>query len=114
LISELNRIRRANPALQSHLGIRFYDIHDDQVLLYGKRLTSNGDMILVAVSLDPFNVHDCAFDLPLWEFGLPDDGAIRAADLMRDVTMTLRGKWQRTTLTPEAPFALWRIGVSHG
>ena len=35
-ISKLNRIRKANPALQSHLGLRFYPAHNDQVILYGQ------------------------------------------------------------------------------
>src|SRR5262249_54806406 len=52
-IAALNRLRKTNPALQSHLGLRFYNAFNDQVLLYGKALASHEDMILVAVSLDP-------------------------------------------------------------
>ena len=37
-ITALNRIRRAHPALQTHLGVTFYPAFNDQVLLYGKRL----------------------------------------------------------------------------
>ncbi|HEY1980213.1 MAG TPA: alpha-1,4-glucan--maltose-1-phosphate maltosyltransferase, partial [Xanthobacteraceae bacterium] len=55
-ISKLNRIRKSNPALQSHLGLRFYSAQNDQVILYGKPSPPNGDMILIAVSLDPFRV----------------------------------------------------------
>ena len=36
-ITALNRIRRAHPALQTHLGLTFYPAFNDQVLLYGKR-----------------------------------------------------------------------------
>src|ERR1700723_1721123 len=35
-ISKLNRIRRAHPALQRHLGLKFYSAHHDQVVCYGK------------------------------------------------------------------------------
>ena len=52
-IAALNRIRRANPALQSHLGVAFYNAFNDQVLLYGKMAPSRAAMILVAISLDP-------------------------------------------------------------
>src|SRR5271157_4279160 len=33
-ITALNRIRRAHPALQTHLGVTFYSAFNDQVLLY--------------------------------------------------------------------------------
>ena len=37
-IAALNRIRKAHPALHSHLGVTFYNAFNDFVLLYGKRL----------------------------------------------------------------------------
>ena len=72
-ISALNRIRRAHAALQTHLGVTFYPAFNDQVLLYGKRTPGDRDMILVAVSLDPHGVQETAIEIPLWEWGLPDD-----------------------------------------
>ena len=35
-ISKLNRIRKRHPALQSHLGLRFYPAHNEQIIFYGK------------------------------------------------------------------------------
>ena len=35
-IARLNRIRKAHPALQSHLGLRFYTAYNDQIIFYGK------------------------------------------------------------------------------
>ena len=35
-ITALNRIRKANPALQAHLGVTFYNAFNDQILFYGK------------------------------------------------------------------------------
>src|SRR5205085_5496159 len=43
-IAKLNRIRRAHPALQSHLGLSFYNSSNDQVLAYGKALPSHEDV----------------------------------------------------------------------
>src|ERR1700742_4931427 len=40
-ITALNRIRRANPALQSHLGVTFYPSSNGQVMAYGKTLSSH-------------------------------------------------------------------------
>ena len=43
-------------------------------------------MILVAVSLDPFHVQEATIEVPLWEWKLPDNGAVTVQDLMRDTT----------------------------
>ena len=109
-IAALNRLRKANPALQSHLGLRFYNAFNDQVLLYGKALPSHEDMILVAVSLDPHHVQEAVFEIPLWEWGLPDHGSLAIEDLMRDRRFVWTGKMQRVRLDPaDLPFAVWRI-----
>ncbi len=66
-------------------------------------------MILVAVSLDPHTPRETDFEAPLWEFGLPDDGALVAEDLIRGQTTVWRGKIQRVRLTPEAPYGIWCV-----
>ena len=51
LISRLNEIRKANPALQSDWSLRFHAVDNDQLLVFSKQEESN--LILVAVNLDP-------------------------------------------------------------
>jgi starch synthase (maltosyl-transferring) len=114
-ITKLNRLRKSNPALQSHLGLRFYPAHDDQVLLYGKMPPDGGELILIAVNLDPFHAHDVTIEVPLWEWNLPDDASITATDLMRDTASSWRGKLQRVRLDPaDLPFAIWRVTPGTG
>jgi starch synthase (maltosyl-transferring) len=108
-ITRLNHIRRANPALRTHHGLRFYNAFNDQVLYYGKRTADRSNFVLVAVNLDPHHAHEAHFELPLWELGLPDDGALEAEELMRGTPLTWRGKVQHWRFTPELPFAIWRI-----
>jgi starch synthase (maltosyl-transferring) len=108
-ITQLNRLRRAHPALQSHLGVKFYASTSERVLVYGKALPSREDMILAVVSLDPHNAQETVFELPLWEWQLPDSGTVEAEDLMTGRTFSLSGKQQRLRLEPSVPFALWRI-----
>jgi len=109
-IAALNRIRRANPALHSHLGLRFYNTDNGQVMVYGKALPSHEDMILVAVSLDPHQVQESGFEVPLWEWQLPDSGSLAVEDLMTGQRFTWTGKHQRVRLDPATlPFAVWRI-----
>jgi starch synthase (maltosyl-transferring) len=114
-IAKLNRIRKAHPALQDHLALRFYTAHNDQIILYGKPLPVRGDLILIAVSLDPFHVQEATIEVPLWEWGLPDDGSVTLRDLMHDVNLTWRGKLQRVRLDPaDLPFAIWRVRPQTG
>ncbi|MDQ3288765.1 MAG: alpha-1,4-glucan--maltose-1-phosphate maltosyltransferase [Pseudomonadota bacterium] len=115
-ITRLNLLRRLNPALQTHLGIRFYNAFNDQVLYYGKRQGAHEPLVLVAVNLDPHAAQEADFELPLWEFGLPDDAALEVEDLWNGTRSVWRGKHQHMRLDPaRLPFAIWRvhpIGVS--
>jgi starch synthase (maltosyl-transferring) len=109
-ITALNRLRRAHPALQSHRGITFYNADNDKILVYGKQVAGHDDMILVAVNLDPHNAQETAFELPLWEWQLPDSGALAAEDLVTGHRFTWTGKGQRVRLDPQVlPYALWRL-----
>lgn len=109
-IAALNRIRKANPALQTHLGLNFYNAFNDRIILYGKALPARDDMILVAVSLDPHNPQEAVFEIPLWEWGMPDHGSLAVEDLMRNNRFVWSGKLQHVRLDPASlPFAIWRI-----
>jgi starch synthase (maltosyl-transferring) len=113
-ISRLNFIRRENPALHSHLGIRFYPAWNDSVLYYGKATPDLSNFILVAVSLDPHQPQQTHFEVPLWEFGLPDHGALEVEELMGGGRFTWRGKVQHWWFGLERPFAVWRIRPTLG
>ncbi len=109
-ITALNRLRRLHPALHSHLGVRFYNAFNDQILVYGKLSPDGSEMILVAVSLDPHHVQEAPFEVPLWEWKLPDNGSVDVEDLMRGSRFVWQGKMQRVRLDPaDLPFAIWRI-----
>ncbi|MGH6890194.1 MAG: alpha-1,4-glucan--maltose-1-phosphate maltosyltransferase [Rhizomicrobium sp.] len=108
-IAALNRLRKAEPALQSHLGLTFYHAFNDQVLYYGKSAPGHRDRILVAVSLDPLHAQETDYEIPLWEWGLPDDRSLESEDLLRGTRAVWRGKLQHLRLTPEAPYAIWRV-----
>jgi len=109
-IAKLNRSRKIHPALQSHLGLRFYPAHNDQIIFYGKPLPAQHDLILVAVSLDPFHIQEATIEVPLWEWQLADDASVTVHDLMRGSTLAWHGKLQRIRLDPaDLPFSVWRI-----
>ena len=114
-ITALNRIRKANPALHSHLGLAFYNAFNDQVLLYGKQSPAREDMILVAVSFDPHNAQEATFEVPLWEWKLPDHGSVSVENLMTGDRFVWTGKIQQLRLDPAIlPFSIWRIAPLNG
>jgi starch synthase (maltosyl-transferring) len=109
-IARLNAIRRANPALQSHLGLAFHNAFDDAVLWYRKATPDRSNVILVAVSLDPHHVREASVELPLWEWGLPDHASLEAEDLMAGHRFVWQGKMQQIRLDPAGlPFGIWRV-----
>ncbi|HEV7268684.1 MAG TPA: alpha-1,4-glucan--maltose-1-phosphate maltosyltransferase [Falsiroseomonas sp.] len=115
-ITRLNAIRRANPALQTHLGVAFHNAFNDQVLWYRKATEDRGNVVLCAVSVDPHHLQETSVEVPLWEWGLPDDAALEVEDLMRDGRrFTWHGKMQRIRLDPsDLPFGIWRVRPAGG
>jgi starch synthase (maltosyl-transferring) len=114
-ITRLNRIRKSNPELQSRGGLTFCPTHNDQVLAYARGLPERGELILVAVTLDPFRPHDVTFELPLKRLGLPTDGTVIVQDLLHDNRFSLTGAVQRLRLDPhDSPFAIWRLLPADG
>jgi len=112
-IAQLNRIRRQNPALHTHLGLKVYNAWNDNILYFGKRSLDGSNFILVAVSLDPHNVQEANFELPLWEMGLPDYASTHGEDLMNGHRWTWHGKQQFMRIDPAyQPFGIWRITAS--
>jgi len=103
-------IRRANPALHSHRGLEFLNAFDDAVLYYAKSTPDGRNTLLVAVNLDPRRAVETDLEIPFWRFGLPDEAAIGAEDLMRARSLIFRGKRQRVRLDPnDLPFVIWRL-----
>jgi starch synthase (maltosyl-transferring) len=109
-ISRLNYIRKLNPALHSHLNLSFYNAWNDQILYYGKATPDRSNVVLALVSLDPHQVQETRLEVPLWEFGLPDTGAVEVEELMRGQRFIWRGKIQHWCFVPrQLPFAIFRI-----
>jgi starch synthase (maltosyl-transferring) len=107
-ITRLNEIRRANPALQSHRGLAFHQARNDRVLWYRKANVDRSNVVLVAVSLDPFASQTADVEVPLWEWGLGDDAALKVTDLMRGGDAVWHGKNRSITLDPwTLPFGIW-------
>jgi starch synthase (maltosyl-transferring) len=110
-ISFINSLRKAHPALHQLTNLTFYNAWNDQILYYGKATPDLSDFLLIAVNLDPHNTQTAHFEVPLWEFGLPDSASIRVEDLVTGERFTWTGKVQQMSLDPrERPYAIWSLG----
>jgi starch synthase (maltosyl-transferring) len=110
-ITALNRIRRRNPALQSHLGITFLAADSEAILYFEKATPDRSNVLLVAVNLDPFAARSATLDVPLWRWSLPDDGAIEIEDLTAGTEEVWRGRARYISLAGDRPYAIWRARV---
>jgi len=109
-IALVNRLRHEHPALRDFTNLAFYNAWDDNILYYGRRTPNRKSFILVAVNLDPHAAHGADFEVPLWEFGLPDEASIEVEDLINGERFTWTGKVQHMHLDPAVrPYAIWRL-----
>ncbi len=108
-ITALNKARRLNPALQTHLGVTFLPSDNDQIMFYEKATPDRSNVVLVAVNLDPARTQSAQVELPMWQFALSDSATLLTDDLMANRAFAWTGKWQTITLNPSMPFALWRV-----
>ena len=76
-ITALNRIRRENPALQSHLGIASTTPSTTRSCSYAKATADLQNVVLVAVSLDPHFPQEATSRCRCGSWGLSDYGALR-------------------------------------
>ncbi|HVW54291.1 MAG TPA: alpha-1,4-glucan--maltose-1-phosphate maltosyltransferase [Rhizobiaceae bacterium] len=109
-IALLNRLRREHPALRAFTSLTFYNAWNDDILYYGKSDPAASSYLLFHVCLDPHNAQETAFEVPLWEFGLPDDASIDVQDLIQGNSFTWYGKVHTLRLDPHVrPYAIWRL-----
>ncbi|PKA42803.1 DUF3416 domain-containing protein (plasmid) [Rhizobium sullae] len=110
-IAMLNRIRRENPALHSHLGLQLLTAWNDNIMFYEKASPGRENALLIAVNLDPYKAHEADVEIPLWSWNLPDHAALDLEDLINGHKFTWAGKVQRLRLDPHAglPFSIWRV-----
>ncbi len=108
-IAALNRIRRENPALHSHLGVEFFNATNEQILWFGKSTANRDNVLLIAINLDPHGAQQAEVELPLWRWNLPDHAALDVEDLLDDTRFVWRGKVQHIRLDPAKPYSIWRV-----
>ncbi|CAM5443164.1 Alpha-1,4-glucan:maltose-1-phosphate maltosyltransferase 2 [Streptomyces fumanus] len=90
LITRLNAIRRAHPALHRLRNLRFHRTDNDALIAYSKR--SGPDAVLVVVNLDPHHTQEATISLDMPQLGLDWHESVPVRDELTGETY----HWGRT------------------
>jgi starch synthase (maltosyl-transferring) len=108
-ITALNRIRRSNPALHSHLGIRFLPCSSERMLCFVKATKDFDNVLVLAVSFDPGAAAEADIFIPPDALGLRDHTTLVIRDLIHDTDFTAQTGQHHLHLTPLQPYIVWRV-----
>ncbi|MDY8107892.1 alpha-1,4-glucan--maltose-1-phosphate maltosyltransferase [Fulvimarina sp. 2208YS6-2-32] len=109
-VAFFNRLRNREPALQDFRSLAFFNFWNDKILYYAKRTADRSSYLLFMVNLDPHHAQGGHFEVPLWEFGLPDDGTVNAENLASGQVVAWHGKIQHWWLDPkQCPYAVFKV-----
>jgi starch synthase (maltosyl-transferring) len=101
LISRVNRIRKEHTALQTTWNIAFAQSDNEQIICYGKADKEKGDIIVVAVNLDPFHTQSAYVRLPVEELGIVPGRPYKLYDLLSGDTYYWEEEWNYLKLDPD-------------
>jgi starch synthase (maltosyl-transferring) len=111
LITLLNNIRRANPALQSNDSLFFHPVDNPNLICYSKATPDLSNIILVAVNLDPTQEQSGWIDLDLKRLGIPHDETFTVEDLLTGTSYRWHDRSNFVSLRPDVqPAHVFRIG----
>ena len=113
LITNVNNIRRANPALQSNESLHFHPVDNTSIMCYSKSATDlrkEDNTILVAINLDPRQEQAGWIDLDLKVLGIPYNQNFDVEDLLTGIHYTWHDRSNYVALRPDVqPAHVFRI-----
>jgi starch synthase (maltosyl-transferring) len=108
LLTQINQIRRDNPALHSDGSLRFHPTDNPNILCYSK--SSGGNRILVAINLDPTQEQAGWIDLDLKQLAIPHNQNFEIEDLLTGVHYTWHDRSNFVSLKPDVmPAHIFRL-----
>jgi starch synthase (maltosyl-transferring) len=108
LVTQVNRIRRENPALQSNSSLHFHPADNPNILCYSK--VHGGNRILVAINLDPTQEQAGWIELDLKQLILPYHQDFEIEDLLTGTHYQWHDRSNYVALRPDVqPAHIFRI-----
>lgn len=110
IMIRLNKIRKANPALQSTWNIEFAETTSDQIICYVKVDPVTNNKLVIAVNMDFWNTHSAMVRIPESLIGLRPGSSYKVHDLLSGDEYQWQGEWQYVELNPYLmPAHIFRI-----
>ncbi|MGZ8378397.1 MAG: maltotransferase domain-containing protein [Gemmatirosa sp.] len=96
----LNRIRRAEPALQRQDNLTFLRSDNEEILFYRRAGVDGSADLLIAVNLDPRVAHASIVHVPIEEMNIAEDEPYEVEDLLTGARYVWRGVRNYVHLDP--------------
>jgi starch synthase (maltosyl-transferring) len=100
LVTRVNEVRRAHPALQRNDSLQVQGIDNDALVCWSKRSADGRDTVLCIVNLDPWATQSGWTDLDLYGLGLDPNQPFVANDLLTGAHYTWTGPRNFVQLDP--------------
>jgi starch synthase (maltosyl-transferring) len=97
LICQVNKIRRAHPALQFDRTLQFHATDNPEIIAYSKQAPDGSERLLTIVNLDPLHMQHGHVEVP----GVAPDDVYAVHDLIDEVSYDWRGVWNYVRFDPE-------------
>ena len=106
----MNSIRRENRALQEYSNLRIQTAENDNILCFSKTTAALDNLILVVVTVDPFQTQTAFVHVPLADFGIAENEPFVVEDLITGERFSWRGSRNFVSLSPHSRLAhIFRI-----
>ncbi len=100
VIALVNRVRRANPALQQTNRLAFHPTDNEVLMAYSKRTDDFSNVVLTVTNLDPRHKHGGWIDLDLAELGVRPGESFQVHDVFSDARFLWTGSRNYVELDP--------------
>ncbi|MFZ4682712.1 MAG: alpha-1,4-glucan--maltose-1-phosphate maltosyltransferase [Terrimicrobiaceae bacterium] len=110
IITRLNTIRRENRALQQYANLRFHPAENDSILFFSKTTAAGDNLLLIAITVDPYNPQTSFVRVPLADFGIGASETYQVEDLLTGERFTWTGERNFISLNPHTrPAHIFRV-----
>lgn len=110
LISTVNAIRKANPALQTTWNLDLLENHNPHMMTYFKWDDADSNHLLIVVNMDPHNAQETSVKFPFHRLQAAVGERFLMSDLMTGNQFVWHDEWNYVRLDPfTMPFHLFKV-----
>lgn len=109
-VTKLNAIRRDNRALHQYANLRFHLAENDNVLFFSKTTAAKDNLLLFAITVDPYNPQTAFVHVPLADFEIGPSETYQVEDLLTGERFSWTGERNFVSLNPHTrPAHIFRV-----